>query len=487
MTSRHTRILFTVLKWGILVEAAYFILVYVYVASSRIPYPYELEWMEGGTLDHVRRVIAGEAIYIKPSLEFVPFVYTPFYYYVAAVFARVLGVGFTSLRLVSFLSSVGCFAVIFMFVRRETGNLVAGFIASALFAASFRIGGAWLDLARVDSLFLLLMLSSIYVLRTSESVWTSVIAALLLVLSFLTKQSALFMWPFLSVYALLTFKKYNRFVFPAAFAVLTILCVAVADSSSKGWFSYYIFDLPSQHGLMAPYRLTFWTDDILKQVGIAFGISLFYLIQLTMSDSKRRDVVSMWSIFAGMILSSWISRLHLGGYDDVLLPAYAAIAIVFGLGLNGALRGFDSSRASQGDFSGSVRDRRKQAAVTASVSVEKSTIGLLVLVLAFVQFPALYYNPIEQIPTKADQDTGTQIVQMIQGIDGEVFISGHGYLAELAGKKILRSRCGNSRCPARDRFNHFHRAEQHHKPGHCGQAIPGDYCRNARLGFYECD
>src|SRR6267143_1685706 len=91
----------------------FYILAYLFVALARMGYPFELEWMEGGMVDHVRRVLLGLPIYAKPSIEFVSFLYPPLYYEAAAVFSKVLGPGFLPLRLLSFLSSVGVFVLIF--------------------------------------------------------------------------------------------------------------------------------------------------------------------------------------------------------------------------------------------------------------------------------------------------------------------------------------------------------------------------------------
>ena len=328
VVSRVLKILFSILQWGILIQAAFYILVYTYVVCKRISYPFELEWMEGGVLDHVRRVLAGQPLYVKPSIEFIPFIYTPFYYYVSAGFSKIAGNGFGPLRLVSFFSSLGCFGIIYAFVRRESGSIIAGAASAGLFAATYRVGGAWLDLARVDSLFLLFLLWSIYILRSRETVLNSIIAAILLTLSFLTKQFALFMGIFMAIYALIAFKNANKLVFPLVLAFLVAACVIIANYFTNGWFSYYIFELPRQHGFTAPYKYAFWSKDLLAGIGIASGMSLFYAIRLSFSG-KRNDAIFTWLMLVGMILMSWISRLHLGGYDDVLMPAFAAIVIFF--------------------------------------------------------------------------------------------------------------------------------------------------------------
>ena len=45
----------------------------------RIPYPYDLEWMEGGMLLHAARIAEGQPLYVTPSIDFIPFIYTPLY------------------------------------------------------------------------------------------------------------------------------------------------------------------------------------------------------------------------------------------------------------------------------------------------------------------------------------------------------------------------------------------------------------------------
>ena len=125
--------------------------VYLYVALHRIGYPYELEWLEGGAVEIVRRVAEGQAIYVRPSVHYVPYPYTPLYFWVSGALAHVTGVGFLPLRLVSLLSSLGCCVVLIRIVWSETGDPVAGILASGLFTASFAVSGAWFDIGRVDS------------------------------------------------------------------------------------------------------------------------------------------------------------------------------------------------------------------------------------------------------------------------------------------------------------------------------------------------
>jgi hypothetical protein len=64
--------------------AVTFVALYVYTAALRVTYPFDLEWEEGAFMDHVLRVVHGDPIYVRPSLDFTPFIYTPGYYYVGA-------------------------------------------------------------------------------------------------------------------------------------------------------------------------------------------------------------------------------------------------------------------------------------------------------------------------------------------------------------------------------------------------------------------
>ena len=67
--------------WRVLVGAAIalYALTYLGVVAARIGYAYELEWMEGGLLTHAARISDGSGIYVAPSIDFIPYLYTPLY------------------------------------------------------------------------------------------------------------------------------------------------------------------------------------------------------------------------------------------------------------------------------------------------------------------------------------------------------------------------------------------------------------------------
>ena len=131
------------LRIGLALLAATYLALFLGVALGRLGYPYELEWMEGGMHEHVRRILAGEPIYARPSLEFTAYIYPPFYYLASAIGTKLIGAGLPALRMVSLLSALGIFGVIFLIVKRETRSIFPGLVSAGLFAACFRAGGAW--------------------------------------------------------------------------------------------------------------------------------------------------------------------------------------------------------------------------------------------------------------------------------------------------------------------------------------------------------
>ena len=175
--------------------AASFVAAYVLVAIPRVAYPYELEWMEGAMVDHVAHILAGEPLYGPPALEFTPFGYAPVYFYLGAAVAEVLGNGFLALRLVSFACSLGSLVLLYGWVLRETKDRGAAFLSAALFAACFQIGGSFFDVARVDSVFVLLTLVTLLVTRRASTARGALAAGALFALLLFTKQIALLFAP----------------------------------------------------------------------------------------------------------------------------------------------------------------------------------------------------------------------------------------------------------------------------------------------------
>ncbi|MGA7193811.1 MAG: hypothetical protein WBW94_09280, partial [Anaerolineales bacterium] len=114
-----------------------FIFTVIFIIFSRMFYPYQLEWMEGAGLVQVNRLLEGKTLYVPPSIDFVPLIYPPLFFYASALIAKIIGLGFGALRLVSFLSSALSSAIIFLAVKEKTNSKFAAWLGAGIFASTF--------------------------------------------------------------------------------------------------------------------------------------------------------------------------------------------------------------------------------------------------------------------------------------------------------------------------------------------------------------
>ncbi len=409
----------TIFLRGLAMAGAFFFLgLYLFTAINRLSYPFEIEWQEGEVLNHVGRVLSGEPLYVAPSLDFIPFIYTPLYYYACAAIAKITGPTLMSLRLVSFLSSLGCFFAIYLFVKRESGDRECGIFAASLFAATFVLGSAWFDIARVDSFFLLLVLFTAYILRFHATNTGLAGAGILLGLAFLAKQAALFVALPMIAYTAIASRGARRLIFGGVFSAVVAGSTLAFDLASEGWYTFYIFKAPSGHAIDFLMLFKFWAEDVARPMAIALCLTFFCLADLW--SKSRRSLFFYAMLFLGTVGSSWFSRLHTGGYPNVLMPTYAMLAIGAGLGISMILAFANKLQADDMQETVWYSGRPAMAALYLSICV---------------QFLSLAYNPYDYLPTAQDSEAGRRLVTAIEKIDGEVFIHGHGYLAVAAGKK----------------------------------------------------
>lgn len=384
--------------------------VYLWVACARMNYPFELEWMEGGSVDHVRRILDGQALYVKPSLDFIPYIYTPLYFYISALVAKVAGIGFFPLRLVAFLSSLGCLSLIFLIVTRETRAPRAGLLASGLFAATFRIGGAWFDLARPDMVFLVCLLAAVYSMRHQLTVITSIWAGVWMALAFLAKQTAFSIaLPLMLYYLVVNWRCAVGFM--ASVGGLIGGSTALFDHLSQGWYRYYIFHVPAQLPPAQSEWINFWRIDLLQPLSVALCLSILFFWLPTVQPQKNTRLF-YGCLTVGMVGGAWLSKVYAGGYANNSIPAHAVLCILCGLAIP------------------AIQHR----AQTLPPSLRLRFQGYL-SVICVIQFAILLYNPFKQIPTPADKQAGQELIARVSQIEGEVWIPAHGYLSVLAGKR----------------------------------------------------
>jgi hypothetical protein len=394
--------------WGAAILA---LAVFLGLSVLRLTYPFELEWLEGGVLQHVARVAAGAPLYVQPSPGFTSFSYPPLYFFLAAAATRLLGPGFAALRLVSLLASLGCIALVFDIVRRSTRRAFPAAVAAGLFVATYGVSGFWFDLARVDSLAILLLLLGVRLAWFHPGRAGSVAAGLAFGLSFLAKQSALACLALL-LPALFVARRRQAAWLAVTLAVLLAGTTLVLDAVSHGWYSYYVFRVRS--GIVCGSihwnsLASFWMRDLAAPFGIAMVLGLYYLVRRV--PLWRREVEgARLALLGGLVFGAWVCRMEPGVFSNGSIPAYAAVAILAGLGLQEVL----------GPPERAATRRRALTAVC---------LGLAVL----VQFAGLGYRPADALPRRGDRRAGELLLARLAQVKGRVFLPQHPYLLERAG------------------------------------------------------
>ncbi|MCR9244530.1 MAG: hypothetical protein NXI31_05820 [bacterium] len=384
-------------QWQLLlIPAVIAVAWFAILASQRVGYEFELEWMEGALADHAARIVNGEPIYCAPTPEHVPFLYAPLLFWLGGGLMALGLDGLLALRLIAVVSSVGVAMLIGHWVRKETGRVIPGLVATGTFCAGYGWLFWWYDLARNDSPFLLAMLACAYALRHGgrHGWW---VAALLATVGVLAKQSAAMWLPAIGIGALiLDWRQGLKFGFAGVGAILVAL--GVMHLSSDGWSTFYLFEMPTHHGSVAENRLGFWTRDLWPMLPlVVLGVAGF---AIRCRGEHLRGALFLAAVGSGGLVTSWLSRIHVGGFDNVLIYGFASACV---LGTAGAFH---------------VRAQ-----------------WLLILQFGFLFW--FDFRPDRMrvaLPTEAHAEAHRELADYVRKQPRDVFLPGHGYITARAGK-----------------------------------------------------
>ncbi len=364
----------------------------------------------------MQRLLTGQPLYARPDISYVAMIYPPLYYYVSAVLAWIMGMGYPPLRLVSLAAAIGSMALIYLICRRERTAPVPALLGSGLFAATYALCGAWFDLARIDMLSVFLLLLSIWMLRF-QTFRSFIAAGLIAALAALTKQTHLISVACISLFLLLSDRrKALFFVFP--FLIAYGLAFLLLNGVYAGWYQFFVFKLALGSGeyvTLSPTSsietaLGFWGNSIFLALPIVVLVVAAWFV-INWRTSKDLGTLLFYAACAiGMIGTSW-SVVQVGGYKNDLIPAYAAISILFGLSLQTA----QSQLASKPIYLSAV------------------------LIACAIQFGLLRYPIAALIPTQADLKAGQDLLAQLRSQPRDVYIPWHPDLALMAGKKPFAS------------------------------------------------
>ncbi len=416
--------------------AAWFVALLLYVFARRFAYPYDLEWMEGGMLGHALRLAQGQPIYAPPSVDFIPYLYTPGYPAALFVLGKLFGLGY---KLGRFVSLLGFFTVVvlgYIYARREGGSRAAAACAIAIIFGAFVPTGTFYDLARPDSLFMGLVTAGLMIgWWKRRSYAGGVVAALILVAAFFVKQTSAPFMVALGLALLLTTPRV-AVVYGLTLAVVGLPSLWLANHASDGWFWTYVSVLHRKHDFF-PARAFLGTPG---RLALILGPAIL-LVPWALARRRTPGLVYATFIGLGGIGAACVSFGTQWAFTNAFMPGVMLPAIAIGVA---AGRLLDDTR--------DPPPRRRPAAVylLLACSILTAPGGLLPLAAKVLppswQLDALQkptgYDPRIFIPTARDRTAGDALIARLRATNGEVLIPFHPFYAHLAGKRAYLHRMG---------------------------------------------
>jgi len=412
--STPPEIIATVLKVFTALAAGYYIILFLYIAISRITFPIALNWVEGAVLVQTNRILLGERLYSEPSMVYIPLVYQPLYFYIAAAFIKVLGVGMMPIRLLSVLSTCGCILMIFLITKKMSGAYIPALISAGLFAATNGIVWTWFDAGRVDMLCVFLFMTGLYFLL-SDNDRGAILAGIFFALSFFSKQTTAPIVLLIFVYYFFANRK-KALILMLTFSLLAGTGTLLLNYESNGLYAFYVYTLPSYHqlGLSINGFMTFVVNGAMRPIWVALGVVLFSILldRKNFARDHRHGLLLVTTIGI-LILSIWGTMIA-WSTTNAFIPAYALIAIMFGLGLQSLQKNIEGFSSGSIRFIGSV----------------------FMLGLCLWQFSFLHYKSEDYIPTAQDFKKSHDLINFVKMADGELLIPSENYLALYVNKKV---------------------------------------------------
>lgn len=418
--------------------------------GGRIAYPYDLEWMEGGMLHHALRFQQGHGIYNVPSVDFIPYLYTPLYPALLATLGGVFGLTYTLGRVLSVLSlvGIGIVGIVSICAPRfrhvsKAAAITGALLALGLFAAVYPYVEGWYDLVRADTLFLFLITAGL----AAAMFWSNegygirghgrvAAVAAILAFSFFTKQTGI-MYVLLGgiVVLIVAWRRLSTYI--AVTGIIGLGGVGLMNATTGGWFWVYVRKIHSAHDFnmdrfWKSYGNILWHFRALTiLVAITLVLVLFTWLRPPAKGSRRElprqtRPFLLWT--AAFIVSTIVGAIGWGtefAHFNAYMPAF----------LHGALAA-GAAIPALAACSAILWGSRKH-----SMLVAQGTAGVAALALAITCIH-WRWEPARFKPSQADRAAGDLLVKRIAGIQGEVWMPSHPWYLVLAGKQPHVHRMG---------------------------------------------
>jgi hypothetical protein len=428
--------------WALLAAPGLFQIVLLLVAiGGRLFYPYDLEWMEGGMLHHALRIQTGHGIYTPPSIDFIPYLYTPLYPALLAVLGEIFGLTYTLGRMVSDLALVGIAAVAIgsiagrRFEHPSRAIALSGAVlALGLFAAIYPFVEGWFDLVRADTLFLFMVTAGLAAIPRWALAGEGIrghariaAAAAILALSFFCKQTGIFYVGLGgAIVAIVAWRRTPIYI--AVAGVLGLGGTAAANAATGGWFWTYVSKIHRAHDFSMDrfwrsYGYILWHFRALTIVVVIALVATLVVYIRTRKLPKQCQPLLLWS--SAFAMSTVVGAVGWGtefAHFNAYMPAFLHGALAAGAALP-ALAACAQILYPRFEFTGQV------------------TAALAALALALTLVHARW-QPRKYIPTARDVAAGDKLIERLRSLDGEVWMPSHPWYLVLAGKQPHVHRMG---------------------------------------------
>ena len=383
---------------------------FLWVALSRMAYPYEIEWGEGYVIESVFRILEGKSLYPSPSLEFLPVKDNPLFYYISAGMMYVFGHSAAVIRIISLISTIGVSMLFYRFIRR-TG--VADYFALAgmgIYLAAYAALGNWYDLAEPDSLALLFAMAALTSAVAKSKKWKyPLMSGIFSALAFFTSGAYIVLFLLLSVHYAFIGKNPFRLFF-ASSLLLIAGGIAFLYSVTDGWYWTYVIDSLFHRNVILLRFVTFWSEDLFLKFPILSILSwggLYGLFRLFKNRRSTQSDSGMAVLVCSFFTISLLNRLFENSGADALIPT---VIVVAGL-VAWSLQHFH---------------------------IHEYGLGWLLPVtaksLVIIQMLIFLYKPFMLIPTQNDRKAGDEFIARLSAYPGDVYLPRHPYYSRLAGK-----------------------------------------------------
>lgn len=388
-----------------------------YLGGRRFLYPYEILWMEGSMLDQILRILQGKSLYQAPSVEYVPWLYQPFYYYLTALIAKAAGLTFPIARIISVLSTLATGSIIAFIVHKETNkSKFWTLIGTGLFFMAYGKVGYCFEVARVDSLYTALLVLGSSLIIYSKNSGMVVTSAVILSLSYFTKQSAIIFVPCLAFLLFFRNKK-NAVIFTVTISLFVLGGIALLNLFTDNWYSYYTLGLPAMK--RTTFRWDFGVLEFVEYVVLRCWLitagAFIIAIGSRFRYNRKQFLVShdamFFSLFATALLTAFLGLGNEGGGKNVLLPVAAFAAIILPLIVS---HDIGSSRTNK-----------------------RAEIWMGVITLQFFALVYSPYNHPRNIPAKSDEIRQELFLDSLRMIPGDVWVPYHGFMPRSVGKETF--------------------------------------------------